>query len=525
MSDDPARTQLWGRFERAFDGPSGGNPFAEVTFGATFRQGDRSLAVPGFYDGDGVYRLRFMPDAEGGWSYVTHSSAPGLDGLSGTLEVGPAAPGRHGPVRAEGLQFRHADGTRYINIGTTAYAWTHQTEALQQQTLQTLAETPFTKIRMCVLPKHYRYNETEPELYPFRMLQRGSSHWPATQEEAGWAWDFDRIEPAFFRHLETRIAQLGDLGIEADLILMHPYDRWGFDHMSAEQDDRYLRYVVARLGAFANVWWSMANEYDLMPNKSPEDWQRFIDVVDAADPYRHLLSNHNCFRFFDFSHPRITHCSIQHDLTAHAARWRDLYGKPVSIDECCYEGDINEAWGNISALEMVRRFWSGVVNGGFVTHGETYNTPDETIWWGKGGTLRGESVARIAFLRGILEEAPDEGLEPATWTIPYRMTVSGDREAMDVHADLRPSPEEAGWEPKMMTWFDMAGQPGRWYLIYFGCRQPGEVALPVPPDQSYRLELIDTWAMTRTALPGSYARGDKVLFAPRPDQALIATRI
>ena len=63
-----------------------------------------------------------------------------------------------------------------------------------------------------------------------------------------------RFNPAFFAHLEKRIAQLRDLGIEADLILFHPYDadwgqpdpHWGFDRMGAENDDRYIRYVIAR---------------------------------------------------------------------------------------------------------------------------------------------------------------------------------------------------------------------------------------------------------------------------------------
>jgi hypothetical protein len=41
------------------------------------------------------------------------------------------------------------------------------------------------------------------------------------------------------------------LGIEADLILWHPYDRWGFAEMGAANDDRYLRYAIARLGASA----------------------------------------------------------------------------------------------------------------------------------------------------------------------------------------------------------------------------------------------------------------------------------
>ena len=35
----------------------------------------------------------------------------------------------------------------------------------------------------------------------------------------------------------------------------------------------------------------------------------------------------------------------------------------------------------------------GVVNGGSVTHGETFYNDTETLWWAKGGALVGESVA------------------------------------------------------------------------------------------------------------------------------------
>jgi uncharacterized protein involved in type VI secretion and phage assembly len=52
------------------------------------------------------------------------------------------------------------------------------------------------------------------------------------------------------------------MGVEADVIIFHPYDRWGYCAMSGEQDDRYVHYLVARLGAYRNVWWSLANEYD-----------------------------------------------------------------------------------------------------------------------------------------------------------------------------------------------------------------------------------------------------------------------
>ena len=58
--------EKWGLFEASFEGPSDGNPFLEVAFEAVFAQGNRKVRVPGFYDGDGTYRVRFMPDSEGG---------------------------------------------------------------------------------------------------------------------------------------------------------------------------------------------------------------------------------------------------------------------------------------------------------------------------------------------------------------------------------------------------------------------------------------------------------------------------
>ena len=38
--------------------------------------------------------------------------------------------------------------------------------------------------------------------------------------------------------------------------------------MSKEADTLYYNYIIARFSAYRNVWWSLANEYDLMPQKS-----------------------------------------------------------------------------------------------------------------------------------------------------------------------------------------------------------------------------------------------------------------
>lgn len=41
------------------------------------------------------------------------------------------------------------------------------------------------------------------------------------------------------------------------------------------------------------------------------------------------------------------------------SEWRSLYQKPIVVDECAYEGNIDFGWGNISGEEMTRRFWKG----------------------------------------------------------------------------------------------------------------------------------------------------------------------
>lgn len=516
---------LWGMFERELKGPSGGNPYLDVTLNAVFRQGDRIVHVSGFYDGNGIYRLRFMPESEGEWTYETTSNTDALNGISATVNVGPAKAGDRGPVRvANRFHFRYADGTHYINIGTTAYVWNLQGDALEEQTLATLAEAPFTKIRMCVFPKHYRYNQNEPERYPFATIKQGSSKWPATIDEAGWVFDFDRPNLDYFRHLEKRISQLAVIGVEADLILLHPYDRWGFSRMSAAQDDRYLRYLVSRLAAFPNVWWSMANEYDFMASKSVDDWNRMIDVVADADPYGHLLSIYNGFAPFDYNHPRITHVSIQRQDTSRALEWRLTYGKPVSVDECSYEGNIGEDWGNINAHEMVHRFWAGTVNGGYITHGETYYDDSETLWWSKGGRLVGESPARIAFLKQILQEGPDEGLDPMPHTGRYRIFLAGGLDKVTLPELIGPVRGEEDW-PRASIFYPTAGQAHRYYLSYFGGNQPREVQVAVPPAERYSATLLDTWEMTSSTVAESVERGRVLSIPPKPYQALLLRRI
>lgn len=462
--DSSAQIQIgqWEVYELELQGPDQGNPYVDVSISGEFCCDDRKILVTGFYDGEGSYRIRFSPDAKGSWMYRTISNMPILDGVTGYFECTDPQSGNHGPVRVQQtFHFRYEDGTPYLPVGTTCYAWTHQESQLEEQTLRTLAASPFNKIRMCVFPKSYLYNSNEPTYEVFQRTPAGER-------------DLERFNPVFFRHLESRIADLGRLGIEADLILFHPYDRWGYANMGQAADDRYLRYIVARLAAYRNVWWSLANEYDLMGTKTTEDWERFAGIITGGDPYGRLTSIHNCGPFYDYGKPWVTHCSIQrmdvYKTSEMTNEWRARWNKPIVIDECAYEGDIDQGWGNITGEEMVRRFWEGAVRGGYVGHGETYLNPEEILWWSKGGELHGSSPKRIAFLRKVLEEGPVGGLNPlpSEWDVPR------------------------------------AGIEDEYLLYYYGFNRPRFRNFRLRPGVRYQVELIDTWNMTVEKLGGLY---------------------
>jgi len=458
------KTEQWGMLEIALKGPMGGNPFMDVTVSAVFESGGKTVEVPGFYDGDGIYRIRFMPDriVRGRWR--TKSNAAELDGKTGSFDAAPPAHGNHGPVVvANTFHFAYSDGTPCWPLGTTSYACIHQSDARIAETLKTLAASPFNKLRVAVFPNSSTEN--------FGIL-------PFVGKPL--AFDFTRFNPVFFRRLDNFVAKLMALGIEADVILFHPYDggKWGFDAMPPEVDERYVRYLAARLSAYRNVWWSMANEYDQIKAKNDASFDRLFQIVQGADPFGHLRSIHNLFNVYDNNKPWVTHASIQNgsavESDVSAVLFRDVWRKPVVYDEVKYEGNLIQRWGNLTGQEMVRRLWEGTIAGTYVGHGESLADEGHRMFLGEGGKLKGESPARFAFFRrAVIDEAPI--IDPID-----------------------------KWQDR-----HLGGVPGRYYLRYFGDTAPKRWDFMLPKEalsdgQKFAVDVIDTWNMTITPIDGVF---------------------
>ena len=469
-----AQTERWDRFEVSFTASVKGNPF-DVNLSAVFTNGSDRIVVRGFYDGDDTFRLRFMPCSEGRWTYVTSSNVPALNRKKGSFECIPATGNNHGPVGVNPSDqhgFAYADGTVFHPVGTTAYVWNHQTESRQEQTLRSLEAARFNKVRMCIFPKYYSLVHETPELFPF--VKEGDS------------FDFETPDPAYWRHLEYLLDRMEAIGIQADLILFHPYDKghWGFDHMSQEQNLRYLDYCEARLASFRNVWWSLANEYDYCTAKSSDDWTELIARVNGNDPYGHLVSIHgSTAKYYPYWNGGLTHTSIQDEAPVEdfgrAATLRNIYPMPVVMDEVCYEGNLSSRWGRLSGQEMLHRIWQGLIAGIYVTHGECYQFEAgdfDDIFWAKGGEWRGESWKRIGFTRSIIDPLP-RSLELADTSRDHQTATDGEGN----------------------------------YYVYFGTRTQDSWTFNIPAKcagyekpsagTKFKVEVIDTWNMTVKELP------------------------
>ena len=206
--------ERWGQWEDTWPGPTAGNPFVDVELSVEFSPpSGASYTVRGFYDGEGLFRARFMPPSLGAWTFRTQSNASVLDDICGGFVVVAPSAGNHGPVIARGTNFAHADGSPHHSVGTTVYglfgAWVSDDTNLTAQTLKTLSTSPFNKVRVMAFP----VGSGPAELLPY-LPQGGVEGAPS---------DLSRFNVQFWRHIDDVVRSLLALGVQADIILFNLY--------------------------------------------------------------------------------------------------------------------------------------------------------------------------------------------------------------------------------------------------------------------------------------------------------------
>ena len=75
----------WDRYEVVLQYVYKGNSFTDVQLSARFSNKDSFFIIPGFYDGNNKFKIRFMPEKTGSWQYETISNIKQLNHQKGSL--------------------------------------------------------------------------------------------------------------------------------------------------------------------------------------------------------------------------------------------------------------------------------------------------------------------------------------------------------------------------------------------------------------------------------------------------------
>lgn len=359
-------------------------PF-EVDFHADITGPDNiKMTLPGFYDGENSWKVRFAPTKEGEWTLTTHSDVLELDNqqiklecisnknnkVHGGLVVDPANP----------HHFIYEDGTKFFPIGYEAN-WlfamdmdaTNQTLPTLHPFLDKLSASGFNLINMNVwaYDTNWRLGKTEgadlgpPLLFP----------WEGTNESP----NFKKFNLKYWQHFDRVIDAMNQRGMNAYLYLKVYNKLANWPQNNSFEDDRYFRWVIARYAAYPNVIWSLAKEAQYEKSTSYKVGR--LKFIRATDAYKRLLTVHDDKLTYDLGYYNdlVDFRSSQEHNDVHATILKQIDSNkwPVFMAESGYEHGPNglkdRTYGKSNTPEEVIKFmWSiqmtGVYNAYYYTH-------------------------------------------------------------------------------------------------------------------------------------------------------------
>jgi hypothetical protein len=279
----------------SFQAQASGNPFDVDLVGEFTGPGGVHLSVPGFYDGNGVWKIRFSPTSLGTWSLRTRSSLPALNGRAETgIECQPSKHAAiHGGLRVDPLHPHHfifEDGTRYFLSGYEAdFLWAAEMNDPERRVMHKLidqiAARGFNHLLVNVYAHDTRWASGKscpwdygpPELYA----------WEGTNEKP----DHSRPNTKFFQLYDGMMNALRDKGIVAHIMVKVYNKQVNWPAPGSGDEQRYFKYVTARYQGYSNVVWDFSKECFNERDKTLQ--KRLIDLIRSNDAYRRLVSAHD----------------------------------------------------------------------------------------------------------------------------------------------------------------------------------------------------------------------------------------
>lgn len=363
--------QRWNKFECVLKSSvKYNNPVQQATLMATFVSplGEKKT-VYGFWDGNDVWKIRFMPDIAGTWTFTTacsDKSNKGLDNKSGSFICTASKNNNrfttHGPIRVSRNQrfLEHQDGTPFFWLADTS--WNGPLRSTDEEWSYYLQE---------------------------RVRQKFSAvQWVTTQWRAAPDGDIngrlaytgkERIEinPEFFQRLDKKVDEMNRAGL-----LTVPVMLWAINggsqpdinpgvSLSEDQAIILARYMVARWQGNHVVW--ILNGDGNYTGERSEKWKRIgrsvFGNISHAPVTQHpggriwILNDFIDEKWYDICGYQSGHNEREDNLKwivfgPPAQDWKKEPYRPFISLEAPYENHIGDK--TLMSADIVRRahYWS-----------------------------------------------------------------------------------------------------------------------------------------------------------------------
>jgi enterochelin esterase-like enzyme len=463
-----------------------GNPYVELSADATLSPpaGAASRMIPLFWDGGKKWKLRFSPDAVGTWKWSVKSRYLGLNGKSGTVEVGDSSgTGSIRPMKGFPTHFERQDGKPFWFMGDTAWALYYDNAEEKYDRTQALAYIDARAAR--------GFNVLHSSL--LSELGWGNSGGMPFEDIAA-----EKINPAYWQEVDVRLAHANKQGVVCGLALAwgdkkktEPFAWRRFPSLEARK--RYARYIAARYSGY-NMYFLVSGEWHAeirtRGSDEPTIKKEFIEIGDAlhaADPHNRMIG----------IHPMTSHGSVREFVGA--AKWmtfgdyqqnyKDLHARilesrktnqPLINSEYGYHlrdqsGDGVPDKDNSTSLEAIRNAtWDICMAGGYVVTGFG------TTYLGGGrdpgpfdlhASRNKPWEEQIGHIKSIFCQTQWWKLEPHDELLTCETPRGKDTRELNHIAP----PTETYW---------CLAEPGQQYLVYCrGLKSPFSVAIDAKPGQ------------------------------------------
>ncbi len=377
----------WVPHDFEFTGPTAlANPF-QVAFSADVTgPAGAKLTVPGFYDGNGMWKVRISAPAEGAWSLVTHSDVAQLDGKRAAfMAVANPSPGAHGSLRvdpAHSHQFVFEDGTHFLPVGYECdWLWALDVNDVGLKTINPFLDKlvahgfNFMILNAYSHDTSWRKGKTADDDFGPPPLYA----WEGTNAQP----DFSRFNLAFWQHYDRMIDALSQRGIWTHVLIKVYNKQVNWPAKGSVEEDQYFRWLIARYAAYPNITWDFAKEAQY--EKDLDYKLGRLNFVRANDPYHRLLTVHDDSEAYDHG---VFDKLVDYRSDQQHKHWRESmlahlgqHAWPVINTEFGYEhgpGGLKDRTYNVaqSPEEVVRRAWEVYVAGGLGAYYYTYTAWD-----------------------------------------------------------------------------------------------------------------------------------------------------